>query len=134
YTNSPRKRKAQGAHQPAPAPTSAPQYTSPSFSQMSSSTSTPGRRGHGRQRSDASARGYEALSRRAARQQDNSGRPNSGHSSEPQGLDQHPPGGSESGGSSRGGDSTRRAHYPTPAGREAVPPSPRHGRDSRERS
>lgn len=59
YASSPKKRKAQGAHQAAPAPTSAPQYTSPSFSHVSgSSTSTPGRRGHARTRSDQSSRGY----------------------------------------------------------------------------
>ncbi|KAH9881091.1 hypothetical protein J1614_001584 [Plenodomus biglobosus] len=63
YTSSPKKRKAQGPHQPAPPPTSAPQYTSPSFSHISSSSaSTPGRRGHARGRSDASQRGPEAAS------------------------------------------------------------------------
>jgi hypothetical protein len=64
YTSSPKKRKATGPHPPPPPPTSAPQaYTSPSFSYVSSSsTSTPGRRGHARGRSDASARGHEASS------------------------------------------------------------------------
>ncbi|CAO2652207.1 Nn.00g004900.m01.CDS01 [Neocucurbitaria sp. VM-36] len=64
YTSSPKKRKAQGQHQPAPPPTSAPQsYTSPSFSHIStSSASTPGRRGHARARSDASNRGPEGSS------------------------------------------------------------------------
>jgi hypothetical protein len=64
YTSSPKKRKAQGPHPPPPPPTSAPQsHTSPSFSHVSSSsTSTPGRRGHTRGRSDASARGHEASS------------------------------------------------------------------------
>jgi hypothetical protein len=58
YTSSPKKRKAQGPHQAAPPPTSAPQYTSPSFSLVStSSASTPGRRGHTRARSDLSSRG-----------------------------------------------------------------------------
>jgi hypothetical protein len=71
YTSSPKKRKAVGGHQQqAPPPSSTPgQYTSPSFSQISSSASTPARRGHGRARSDASTRGYEgvggSLSRRA---------------------------------------------------------------------
>ncbi|KAF2802088.1 uncharacterized protein BDZ99DRAFT_455216 [Mytilinidion resinicola] len=68
YTSSPKKRKAVGGHQQAPPPSSTPQYTSPSFSQISSSASTPARRGHGRARSDASTRGYDAggpLSRRA---------------------------------------------------------------------
>lgn len=67
YISSPKKRKAQGPHAAPPAPTSAPQsYTSPSFSYVStSSTSTPGRRGHARARSDASARGAESsMSRR----------------------------------------------------------------------
>ncbi|CBX95995.1 hypothetical protein IAQ61_004817 [Plenodomus lingam] len=70
YASSPKKRKAQGPHQPAPPPTSAAQYTSPSFSHISSSSaSTPGRRGHARGRSDASQRGPESaggsLSRRS---------------------------------------------------------------------
>jgi hypothetical protein len=57
YTSSPKKRKATGAHHAAPPPPpptqSAPahhhRYSSPSL------VSTPGRRGHARQRSDASA-------------------------------------------------------------------------------
>ncbi|KAF1979545.1 hypothetical protein BU23DRAFT_100446 [Bimuria novae-zelandiae CBS 107.79] len=70
YTSSPKKRKAQGGHAAPPPPTTAPPtYTSPSFSHVStSSTSTPGRRGHTRARSDASTRGPEgrsgAISRR----------------------------------------------------------------------
>jgi hypothetical protein len=69
YTSSPKKRKAQGSHPAPPPPTSAPQsHTSPSYSHVStSSTSTP-RRGHARTRSDASARPYDVargpLSRR----------------------------------------------------------------------
>jgi hypothetical protein len=66
YTSSPKKRKAQGPHPPPPPPppTSAPQsYTSPAFSHIStSSTSTPGRRGHARGRSDISQRGPEGSS------------------------------------------------------------------------
>ncbi|KAF2478315.1 uncharacterized protein BDR25DRAFT_10004 [Lindgomyces ingoldianus] len=64
YTSSPKKRKAQGGHHAPPPPTSAPQsHTSPSFSHVStSSTSTPGRRGHARARSDASTRGLESYS------------------------------------------------------------------------
>ncbi|EDU44572.1 hypothetical protein Ptr902_06660 [Pyrenophora tritici-repentis] len=64
YTSSPKKRKAQGPHPAPPPPTSAPgSYTSPSFSHISSSsTSTPGRRGHARNRSDASARAAEGSS------------------------------------------------------------------------
>ncbi|KAI4671997.1 uncharacterized protein J4E88_004497 [Alternaria novae-zelandiae] len=64
YTSSPKKRKAQGPHPPPPPPTSAPgSYTSPSFSHISSSsTSTPGRRGHARNRSDASTRAAEGSS------------------------------------------------------------------------
>ncbi|EMD92998.1 hypothetical protein COCC4DRAFT_196853 [Bipolaris maydis ATCC 48331] len=71
YTSSPKKRKAQGPHQPAPHPTSAPgSNASPSFShKSSSSTSTPGRRGHARNRSDASTRAPDgpsgSLSRRS---------------------------------------------------------------------
>ncbi|KAJ8109581.1 hypothetical protein OPT61_g7353 [Boeremia exigua] len=67
YISSPKKRKAQGPHAAPPPPTSAPQsYTSPSFSHVStSSASTPGRRGHARARSDASARGTDGpVSRR----------------------------------------------------------------------
>ncbi|KAF2011997.1 hypothetical protein BU24DRAFT_267501 [Aaosphaeria arxii CBS 175.79] len=69
YTSSPKKRKNQSGHPPPPPPTSAPQpYTSPSFSHIStSSTSTPGGRGgHARARSDASTRGADSgsLSRR----------------------------------------------------------------------
>ena len=67
YISSPKKRKAQGPHAAAPPPTSAHQsHTSPSFSHVStSSTSTPGPRGHARARSDASARGTEgSMSRR----------------------------------------------------------------------
>ncbi|KAF1937953.1 hypothetical protein EJ02DRAFT_411375 [Clathrospora elynae] len=70
FTSSPKKRKAQGPHQPPPPPTSAPgSYTSPSFSHIStSSTSTPGRRGHDRNRSDTSTRAPDgpsgSLSRR----------------------------------------------------------------------
>ena len=64
YISSPKKRKAQGPHPAPPPPTSAPgSYTSPSFSHISSSsTSTPGRRGHARNRSDASARAAEGSS------------------------------------------------------------------------
>ena len=67
YISSPKKRKAQGPHAAPPPPTSAPpSHTSPAFSHVStSSTSTPGRRGHARARSDASARGAEgSVSRR----------------------------------------------------------------------
>ncbi|KAK3697727.1 hypothetical protein LTR37_017309 [Vermiconidia calcicola] len=54
YKESPRKRKAQGPHQPAPPPSSGPLYTSPSFSVASSGT---GRRaGHVRSRSNTSTR------------------------------------------------------------------------------
>jgi hypothetical protein len=56
YKESPRKRKAQGSHQPAPPPSSTPQYTSPSFS---SSTSV-GRKNHARTRSNASAKEMES--------------------------------------------------------------------------
>ncbi|KAL8734394.1 MAG: hypothetical protein Q9166_001592 [cf. Caloplaca sp. 2 TL-2023] len=57
YTNSPKKRKATGAHQAAPAPSSGPPETSPSFSHTSSgSASGNRRRGRSRQHSDASSR------------------------------------------------------------------------------
>ncbi|KAI9692804.1 MAG: hypothetical protein M1820_009352 [Bogoriella megaspora] len=71
YTQSPKKRKAQGSHQPAPPPSTAPnQGQSPSFSHISSSAhSTPGRRGggHARARSDTSTRGFDAQSRPLSR-------------------------------------------------------------------
>ncbi|TVY38999.1 hypothetical protein LOCC1_G006870 [Lachnellula occidentalis] len=70
HTSSPKKRKATGPHQPAPPPTSQPQYTSPPFSQAGSSVSnTPSsrRRGHSRQRSDMSARGLDSYGRPASR-------------------------------------------------------------------
>ena len=70
HTSSPKKRKATGPHQPAPPPTSQPQYRSPPFSQAGSSVSnTPSsrRRGHSRQRSDLSARGLDSYGRPASR-------------------------------------------------------------------
>jgi hypothetical protein len=69
-TSSPRKRKATGPQQPAPPPTSQPQYTSPPFSQAGPSVSnTPSgrRRGHTRQRSDLSSRGFEPYGRPGSR-------------------------------------------------------------------
>lgn len=63
YAASPKKRKAQGSRNPTPARSSARQYKSPSFSHIPSSASTAGRRGgHSRDRSDASAHGYEGIS------------------------------------------------------------------------
>ncbi|MCJ1240684.1 Mediator of RNA polymerase II transcription subunit 12-like protein [Varicellaria rhodocarpa] len=53
YTNSPKKRKATGAHQPAPTPSSNPSETSPSFAPNASSGR---RRAHSGQRSDGSSR------------------------------------------------------------------------------
>ncbi|KAF2730137.1 hypothetical protein EJ04DRAFT_515459 [Polyplosphaeria fusca] len=85
YTSSPKKRKAQGGHPPPPPPTSAPQsHTSPSFSHVStSSTSTPGRGGHARARSDASTRGAEShsgsLSRRGTMSSHGQGEPGAQH-------------------------------------------------------
>jgi hypothetical protein len=71
HTSSPKKRKATGAHQSAPAPSSQPQYTSPPFSHTggSSLSNTPQsrRRGHSRQRSDVSVRGLESYGRPASR-------------------------------------------------------------------
>lgn len=87
YTSSPKKRKAQGAHQPAPQPTT--QYTSPSFSQVSSSTSTPGRRGHARTRSDASTRGYDPGARPRSYHEPASGRAESVGRSERSSAEQH---------------------------------------------
>ena len=69
-TSSPKKRKATGPQQAAPPPTSQPQYTSPPFSQTGSSVSnTPSsrRRGHSRQRSDLSARGFDSYGRPTSR-------------------------------------------------------------------
>lgn len=69
-TSSPKKRKATGPQQPAPPPTSQPQYTSPQFSQVTSSASntTPSRRrGHSRQRSDMSSRGVDSYGRPTSR-------------------------------------------------------------------
>ncbi|EPE29300.1 hypothetical protein GLAREA_00460 [Glarea lozoyensis ATCC 20868] len=66
-TSSPKKRKATG-----PPPTSQPPYTSPPFSQTGPSVSnTPSgrRRGHSRQRSDLSSRGYEPYGRPGSRHQ-----------------------------------------------------------------
>ncbi|KAL9031105.1 MAG: hypothetical protein Q9196_000840 [Gyalolechia fulgens] len=55
YTSSPKKRKATGAHQAAPAPSSCPPDTSPSFSHTSSGSNSGRRRGRSRQQSDASS-------------------------------------------------------------------------------
>ncbi len=87
YTNSPKKRKAQGAHHPVPPP--ATKYTSPSFSQVSSSTSTPGRRGHARTRSDASTRGYDPTARPRGYHEPASGRAESMGRSERSSAEQH---------------------------------------------
>lgn len=56
YRESPRKRKAQGGHQPNPPPSAGPMHTSPSFSTISS---TSRKAGHARTRSNASARDSE---------------------------------------------------------------------------
>lgn len=57
-TNSPRKRKATGPHQPAPPPSSAPKATSPSFSEKSSAS-----RRHGRRGSEQFRSGYDPVGR-----------------------------------------------------------------------
>ncbi|KAL8686543.1 MAG: hypothetical protein Q9218_007032 [Villophora microphyllina] len=63
YTVSPKKRKATGAHQAAPAPSSGPPQTSPSFSHTSSgSMSGNRRRNRSRQHSDASSRAVNEVS------------------------------------------------------------------------
>ncbi|KAJ8058099.1 hypothetical protein OCU04_012958 [Sclerotinia nivalis] len=70
HVSSPKKRKATGPQQPAPHPSSLPQYTSPSFSQTGSSMSgTPSsrRRGHSRNQSDVSARGGDSYGRPSSR-------------------------------------------------------------------
>ncbi|KAL8967722.1 MAG: hypothetical protein Q9183_002786 [Haloplaca sp. 2 TL-2023] len=56
YTNSPKKRKATGAHQAAPPPSSGPNQTSPSFSHTSSGSQSGRRRNRSRNHSDASSR------------------------------------------------------------------------------
>lgn len=62
YRESPRKRKAQGGHQSNPPPSSAgPQYTSPSFSTISSSSGRP--KNHARSRSNPSAEKDEGAAR-----------------------------------------------------------------------
>jgi hypothetical protein len=67
YVSSPKKRKAQGAHQAPPVPTTAPQYHSPSFVHTASNYSTPSRRTHTRQTSDSSVRGGLDAQGRATR-------------------------------------------------------------------
>ncbi|KAK4548894.1 hypothetical protein LTR36_008667 [Oleoguttula mirabilis] len=57
YKESPRKRKAQGGHQPNPPPSAGPQFTSPSFSTISSSSR---KGGHARSRSNTSIRESES--------------------------------------------------------------------------
>lgn len=81
HASSPKKRKATGPQQPAPPPTSQPQYTSPSFSQTGSSVSnTPSsrRRGHSRNRSDLSARANDIYGRPSSRHHTESGFSNQG--------------------------------------------------------
>lgn len=86
YKESPRKRKAQGPHQPAPAPSSGPMHTSPSFS-TASSTGSARRAGHVRSRSNTSAR--ESDSRPESRRE-----PDPPRSSQPESAptsDEQPP-------------------------------------------
>lgn len=78
YQSSPKKRKATGSHQPAPPPTSNPPDTSPSFSHVSSGSTSSRRRGHSRQRSDASSR---AMQEQAAIRHRHSERTDSGRQS-----------------------------------------------------
>lgn len=68
HRESPRKRKAQGAHQANPPPSAGPQYTSPSFSTTSSAS---GRKGGQRSRafSNLSAAGQDSDSRPGSRPQ-----------------------------------------------------------------
>lgn len=74
YTSSPKKRKATGAHQAAPAPSSGPLETSPSFSHTSSGSNSGRRRGRSRQPSDASSRAINDSSGRHHRSRTESGR------------------------------------------------------------
>ncbi|KAL8644132.1 MAG: hypothetical protein Q9226_007919 [Calogaya cf. arnoldii] len=75
YTNSPKKRKATGAHQAAPAPSSGPADTSPCFSHTSSGSASGRRRVRSRQHSDASSRAvHEPSSMRHHRSRTESGR------------------------------------------------------------
>ncbi|TKA83268.1 hypothetical protein B0A55_00805 [Friedmanniomyces simplex] len=67
YKDSPRKRKAQGGHQPNPPPSAGPQYTSPSFSSATRKS------GHARSRSITSAK--ESDSRPESRREPESQRP-----------------------------------------------------------
>lgn len=60
YRESPRKRKAQGGHQANPPPSAGPQYTSPSFSEKSSTSRSRGG-GHVRSRSSASTKDVESM-------------------------------------------------------------------------
>ncbi|KAL8925569.1 MAG: hypothetical protein Q9208_003460 [Pyrenodesmia sp. 3 TL-2023] len=62
YTNSPKKRKATGAHQAAPVPSSGPPQTSPAFSHTSSRSNSGRRHGRSRQQSDASSRAVNETS------------------------------------------------------------------------
>lgn len=56
YRESPRKRKAQGPHQPAPMPSAGPQYTSPPFSVTSSGSGRKVNHSHARSRSGTDSR------------------------------------------------------------------------------
>ncbi|KAK3052764.1 hypothetical protein LTR09_006247 [Extremus antarcticus] len=80
YKESPRKRKAQGPHQPAPPPSAGPQYTSPSFSNASSTSRK--KTSHHRSGSNASAReGDSRPDNRRDREPRRSTQPESRHSS-----------------------------------------------------
>ncbi|KAL8665059.1 MAG: hypothetical protein Q9168_007791 [Polycauliona sp. 1 TL-2023] len=75
YTNSPKKRKATGPHQAAPAPSSNLPETSPAFSHTSSGSASGRRRVRSRQHSDASSRAvHEPPSMRPHRSQTESRR------------------------------------------------------------
>ncbi|KAH8820012.1 hypothetical protein F5884DRAFT_33402 [Xylogone sp. PMI_703] len=95
-TASPKKRKATGPQQAAPPPTSQPHYGSPSFSHAGSSISntppTTRRRGHSRQRSDLSGRGFEPYGRPTSRHRYSEGASFGAH-----GVTSPPPAGAEPG-------------------------------------
>ena len=94
YTTSPKKRKATGAHQAAPTPSS---HTSPSFSHQGSSGSTSGRRRRHSRASDTSSHSHSRPAQESGRQsfsEVDSGR-NSAHP-ETRHAPPHPSAGSDS--------------------------------------
>lgn len=122
HRESPRKRKAQGAHQANPPPSAGPQYTSPSFSTSSSTSRKGGQRS--RAFSNVSAAGRDSDSRPGSRPQ-SSGRGRD--DAPPQRSSQHSDAGHNYHVSRNGADDQQR-----PASRtmEEPPPPPPPGRRS----